>query len=121
MADSIMKQVKKVDVSERLPLHEQVAAEIRRAIADGEAKPGERMPPARDLAAVLGVNANTVFRALRILRDEGLLEFRRGRGITVSGTPERGAVLQRARELVVFARRLGYCPDELARIIRSLA
>ena len=116
-----MKNVKKVDVSERLALHEQVAAEIRRAIADGEANPGERLPPARDLAAVLGVNANTVFRALRILRDEGLLEFRRGHGITVSGTPERGAVVQRARELVVFARHLGYRPEELARLIRSLA
>jgi len=116
-----MKRVKKVDVSERLALHEQVAAEIRRAIADGEANPGERLPPARDLAAVLGVNANTVFRALRILRDEGLLEFRRGHGITVSGTPERGAVVQRARELVDYARRLGYRPEELARIIRSLA
>lgn len=107
-------------MSERLALHERVAAEIRRAIADGEAKPGERMFPARDLAAVLGVNANTVFRAQRISRDEGLLELRRGHGIAVSGTPERGAVLQRARELVVFARRLGYRPDELARIIRSL-
>lgn len=116
-----MRGIKKVDVSDRLALHEQVAAEIRRAIADGEAKPGERLPPARDLAAVLGVNANTVFRALRILRDEGLLEFRRGHGITVSGTPERGAVLHRARELVAFARRQGYRPDELASIIRSLA
>jgi GntR family transcriptional regulator len=115
-----MRGVKKVDVSERLAFHEQVAAEIRRAIADGEAKPGERLPPARDLAAVLGVNANTVFRALRILRDEGLLEFRRGHGITVCGTPERGAVLQRARELVGFARRQGYRPEELASIIRSL-
>ena len=114
MVDSILKQIKKVDVSERLALHEQVAAEIRRAIADGEAKPGERMPPARDLAAVLGVNANAVFRALRIVRDEGLLEFRRRHGITVSGIPERGGVLQRAQELVVFARRLGYPPDELA-------
>ena len=34
-------------------LYEQVAAEIRRAIADGEAKPGERLPPAKDLAAIL--------------------------------------------------------------------
>ncbi|MDA8073835.1 MAG: GntR family transcriptional regulator [Actinomycetota bacterium] len=116
-----MNGLKRVDLLEKLALHEQVAAEIRRAIAEGEAKPGERLPPARDLAAVLGVNANTVFRALRILRDEGLLEFRRGRGITVSGTPERGAVLQRARELVVFARRLGVRPEELATIIRGLA
>ena len=109
-----------MDFSERTALHEQVAAEIRRAIAEGEATPGERLPPARDLAAVLGVNSNTVLRALRILREEGLLEFRRGRGITVSGTPERGAVVAMARELVAYARRLGYRPEELARIIRAL-
>jgi len=111
----------KVDASDPLDLNEQVAAAIRRAIADGEAKPGERLPPAKDLAAELGVNTNTVLRALRQLRDEGLLEFRRGRGITVSGTPERGAVVTRARELVDFARRQGYPPEELARIIEDLA
>jgi GntR family transcriptional regulator len=110
----------KLDTGDRLDLHEQVAAEIRRAIADGEAKPGERLPPAKDLAAELGVNTNTVLRALRRLRDEGLLEFRRGRGITVVGTPEHGAVVTRARELVDFARRQGYRPDELARIIEDL-
>src|SRR5205809_3929143 len=98
----------KVNRNEPLELHEQVAAEIRRAIAEGEAKPGERLPPARDFAAVLGVNTNTVLRALRQLRDEGLLEFRRGRGITVAATPERGAVVAQARDLVHFARRHGY-------------
>ena len=82
----------KIDRDEPTELYEQVAAEIRRAIAEGEATPGERLPPARDLAAVLEVNSNTVLRALRLLRDEGLLEFRRGRGITVAGSPERGAV-----------------------------
>jgi GntR family transcriptional regulator len=110
----------KVDRSEALELHEQVAAELRRAIGDGEAGPGERLPPARDLAAVLGVNRNTVLRALRLLRDEGLLEFRRGRGITVAGTSERGAVLARAKELVVFARRQGYRREELIQIIATL-
>ena len=59
---------------------DQVAAEIRRAIADGEAGAGERLPLAKDMAAVLGVNKNTVLRALRILRDEGLLDFQRGEG-----------------------------------------
>ena len=111
----------KVDKADPTDLYEQVAGEIRRAIADGEAKPGERLPPAKDLAAVLGVNTNTVLRALRILRDEGLLEFRRGRGISVSGTPERGAVIARARELVDFARRQGYRPEELARIIEDVS
>ena len=94
--------------------------EIRRAIAEGEAKPGERLPPAKDLAAVLGVNTNTVLRALRALRDEGLLEFRRGRGISVAGTPERGAVIARANELVDFARQHGYRLDELVKIIEDV-
>jgi DNA-binding transcriptional regulator YhcF (GntR family) len=110
----------KVDRADPTDLYEQVAAEIRRAIADGEATPGERLPPAKDLAAVLGVNTNTVLRSLRLLRDEGLLEFRRGRGISVAGTPERGAVVQRAKELVEFARRQGYRLDELVEIIQGV-
>jgi GntR family transcriptional regulator len=111
----------KIDRQEPTELFEQVAAEIRRAIADGEAKPGERLPPARDLAAVLDVNTNTVLRSLRLLRDEGLLEFRRGRGVTVAGTPEKGAVIVRARELVRFARQQGYRRDELIQLIEEIA
>ena len=111
----------KIDPADPTTLHEQVAGEIRRAIADGEARPGERLPPAKDLAAVLGVNTNTVLRALRELRDEGLLEFRRGRGITVAGTPEQGALIAQAKELLRSARRQGYRPDELARLIEELA
>jgi GntR family transcriptional regulator len=111
----------KIDRRDPTELHRQVAAEIRRAIADGEAKPGQRLPPAKDLAAVLGVNTNTVLRALRDLRDEGLLEFRRGRGITVSGTPEQSAVITQAKELISFARTHGYRTDELVQIIEDMA
>ena len=59
MLYSTIREVKRIDVFERLALHEQVASEIRCAIADGEAKPFERLPPTRDLAAVLGVKAST--------------------------------------------------------------
>ena len=117
---SIMIDVK-LDRNDRTDLYEQVAGEIRRSIADGEAAPGERLPPAKDLAAVLGVNTNTVLRALRLLRDEGLLEFRRGRGISVAGAPERGAVVQRSRELMEFARHHGYSTQEVLDIIAGLA
>src|ERR1700737_1550744 len=105
-----------VNHADPTPLHEQVAGEIRRAIADGEAKPGEKLPPARDLAAVLKVNSNTVLRALRMLRDEGLLEFRRGRGITVVGTPRQSVVVTRAKELLQLARDNGYKRSELIEI-----
>jgi GntR family transcriptional regulator len=114
--------IAEVDPRSPVPLHEQVAAAIRRAIADGEIGSGERMPPAKDLAAVLGVNANTVLRALRALRDEGLLEFRRGRGVTVTGVaPQRSAVIAKARELVALARSYGYLPDELAEIVNQVS
>ncbi len=111
-----------IDHTSPVPLHEQVAAAIRRAIAEGEARAGERLPPARDLAAVLGVNASTVFRALRTLREEGLVEFRRGRGVSVTGiAPQRSAVVAKARELVVLARRFGYRPQELVEIIEQMS
>ena len=87
----------------------------------GEAAPGERLPPARDLAQVLGVNANTVLRSLRQLRDEGLVEFRRGHGITVTGrAASRSAVVTRAKDLLTFARRQGYQAYELIQIIEDL-
>jgi GntR family transcriptional regulator len=74
----------------------------------------------KDIAAVLGVNKNTVLRAMHILRDEGLVDFTRGRGITVAGTPQRGAVLQRAMELLRFARQNGYRREELIRLIEEI-
>jgi GntR family transcriptional regulator len=109
-----------IDRSEAVALHDQVAAEIRRAIADGEAGPGERLPLAKDIAAVLEVNKNTVLRAMHILRDEGLVEFGRGKGITVTGTPQRSAVMGRVQELVDFARQHGYRRDEIIDMIASL-
>jgi GntR family transcriptional regulator len=69
---------------------------------------------------VLGVNKNTVLRALHILRDEGLLDFQRGRGITVAGTPQKGLVVKRVRELVEFCRIQGYQREEIVQMIESL-
>lgn len=107
-----------LDRTDPTPLHEQVAAEIRRAINDGEAKPGERIPQARDLATVLGVNTNTVLRALRVLRDEGLIEMGRGRAITVTGTPEQSAIQTKIKELLEVARHNGYHREELVAMIQ---
>ena len=106
-----------IDRDSTVLLHDQVAALIRRAIADGEKRTGETLPQAKDLAAVLGVNTNTVLRALRMLRDEGLLQFRRGREIVVSGTLEQGEVVMKVHELLEFAHLRGYRDDELIALI----
>ena len=108
-----------INRGESVSLHEQVAAEVRRAIADGEATEGQRLPPAVALASVLGVNKNTVIKALHVLRDEGLLDFTRGRGVRVVGTPQRSAITIRIDELLKFARMNGYRRDEVVAMIQS--
>ena len=109
----------RLDASDRRPLHEQVAAALRRAIADGSCPP--RLPPARELAAGLGVNPNTVLRALRDLRDEGLLEFRRGRGIRVAeNAAPRSDLIDRLREALREAERAGLSRAEVIRLMEEL-
>lgn len=116
-----MIQFRAVSKADPLDLHQQVAAQIRRAIADGEASPGERLAPAVDIAAILGVNKNTVIRALHALRDEGILDFTRGRGIRVVGTPQRSGLLIKVDELVAMSRRCGLQANELAALVTDRA
>ncbi|MER5938260.1 GntR family transcriptional regulator [Streptomyces sp. NPDC001928] len=112
----------RLNAADSRPLHEQVASAIRHAIAEGECGPGDRLPPARDLAEALGVNANTVLRSLRALRDEGVLEFRRGRGVTVAdGADQRSVLLERVSDLVADAARLGYSKTDLIELIRGMS
>jgi GntR family transcriptional regulator len=113
--------LKTPDRTDPTALHDQVAAAIRRAIADGEASPGDRIPQAKDLAAELGVNKNTVLRALRTLRDEGILEMGRGRAIRVTATADQSSLTTRVQDLLDFARHQGYEPDELVHLIQRLA
>jgi GntR family transcriptional regulator len=61
-----------------------------------------------------------MFKALRLLRDEGILEFQRGRGISVIGTPERGALIQRVRELMDYARGEGFQRADIVDMIEAL-
>ncbi|MGW0879219.1 GntR family transcriptional regulator [Streptomyces sp. NPDC002671] len=112
----------RLDKTDTRPLHEQVAGALRRAIAEGECRPGERLPSARDLSQALDINVNTVLRGLRSLRDEGLLEFRRGRGVTVAeGADQRSELRMRVHELVAEAARLGYGRQDLIEMIRGMS
>lgn len=109
-----------IDRKESVALHDQVAAEIRKAIADGEAVAGETLPSSKYLATVLGVNQNTVLRALRILRDEGIVDFTRGRGVKVTGSQSKGAVIMKLTELLAFARVNGYKRSDIISLIESM-
>jgi DNA-binding transcriptional regulator YhcF (GntR family) len=111
----------KIDPAAADPLHEQISTCIVRAIETGELAPGDRLPPASEIASVLDVNPNTVLHAYRRLRDLGTLEFRRGRGVRVSpDARERGDVVEAARAYVEVGRKLGYSPQALAALIEKL-
>ncbi len=98
----------------------QIAAIVRRGVIDGTLSDGARLPTAADLAGVLGVNANTVLAAYRELRDEGLLEFRRGRGVTVrAGDVGCSAIGEAVRGLLEVGRRYGYTKIELSDMVRQ--
>jgi len=108
----------KVDLQSSQPLHEQLAGQLRKHIADGHFKRGERLPPARSLASSLGVNVHTLLRALQTLRDEGLVEMRRGRGTLVTGlAPKFARFAGLAQKLVLEARRAGLADGEIRKLI----
>ena len=109
-----------VDPSSSTPLFEQVASSVRRAIADGSVATGERLPSAKELAASLDVNLHTVLRAYQLLRDEGLIELRRGRGAVVTATSASvGKLAHLVDELVREAIRMGVTRPELIRMIEE--
>lgn len=64
-----------------------IAASIEAAITHGRLKPGDPLPPVRELAAQLGVNANTAASAYRLLRDRGTVETRGRNGTQVRERP----------------------------------
>ncbi|WP_305094853.1 GntR family transcriptional regulator [Prescottella sp. R16] len=110
----------RIDPSSAVPLYEQFAASVRGAIADGSVAAGQRLPSARDLAASLDVNVHTVLRGYQELRDEGLIELRRGRGAVVMGDASaRGRVLAAVREAAAEARRYGMSTADLLDLVKK--
>lgn len=101
----------RVDARTPEPLFAQIVDGLRAAIVDGRVAVGERLPAARELAEMLGVNTNTVLRAYRIVRDDGLIELRQGRGAVVSGRPGRHAALAGAVHDLVDEARLNEIPE----------
>jgi DNA-binding transcriptional regulator YhcF (GntR family) len=110
----------RVDPASTVGLAEQIAATVRGAVAGGELAPGERLPPAREVAAGLDINVHTVLRGYAMLRDEGVIELRRRRGAQVRADldPSTFALHQQIRELAEAAARLGWSADDLVAAVR---
>jgi GntR family transcriptional regulator len=108
------------------PIYGQIADRVKFAVAGGALRPGEMVPPVRELAKQLVVNPNTVARAYRDLQAEGLLETVRGIGLQVAeGAVERcraarkEIVRLRLRLAIDEARRSNMDPAELEALFRE--
>lgn len=109
-----------IDAASSVPLFEQLAAGIRSQVVAGTVSTGARLPSARELAESLDVNVHTVLHAYQLLRDEGFVDLRRGRGAVVTSRAHDYAQLLRDIDRVVTeARRLELAPGALGALIRE--
>ncbi len=101
------------------PVFAQIAAQVVTQIANGVLARGERLPAARDLADALAVNVHTVLHAYQTLRDEGLIELRRGRGAVVTGEAGTDRLQQAVRQAASEARSSGIGLHTLLSLVRK--
>ena len=88
-----------VDPKAPTPPSEQIADQVRFAVAGGRLGTGDKLPSVRGLAAQALVNPNTVARAYGELARDGLLEARPGKGFFVSDKRQVYSKAERARRL----------------------
>jgi DNA-binding transcriptional regulator YhcF (GntR family) len=111
------------------PAYRQIANDLRRHLVEERLKPGDLLPPVRQLAVDLGVHFNTVALAYRMLADEGWLELKRRRGAAVIARNAPRAVdrrqvdhlLQRLAQIVAELRGAGMTSRQIASALRRLA
>lgn len=117
-----------VHLDSPVPLADQVVAGIKHAIASGGLKPGDALPPVRQLANDLDVNFNTIARGYRELERCGLISTVRGRGTVVTATEETPAlpgsetekrVVSEIRQLLTHAKLKGVDRGRFLRLFEA--
>jgi DNA-binding transcriptional regulator YhcF (GntR family) len=119
----------RIDLSSGLPAYRQIVDSIRALLVEEILRPGDLLPPVRQLALDLGVHFNTVADAYRVLAEEGWLDLKRRRGALViersrPGPPDPArteAFSRRLRELVAEVQSAGISVRHIARELRLLA
>ena len=110
------------------PAYRQIADDLRRHLVDEQLKPGDLLPPIRQLALDLGVHFNTVALAYRLLADEGWLELKRRRGATViaRNAPrvdqrQVDGLLRQLAQIAAQLRSAGMSSRQISAALRRLA
>jgi len=118
----------RIDLASPVPAYRQIASALRAQLVAGAVPVGQTLPTIRQLAIDLGVHANTIAEAYRLLADEGWLALRRRHGAIVLDrsrpTPPRDArtsLLRRLRELSAEAQAQGLSSAAIAAAMRTVA
>jgi GntR family transcriptional regulator len=105
-------------------VYEQIENHVQFAIASGELKAGDRLPPVKELAERLGVNFNTVAKSYRDLEVMGLIFTRRGMGCFIKKGLEskckevcRGRIIRHLHEVAQEAKAAGLPKKDLVELI----
>src|SRR6058998_2576379 len=115
----------RVDAHSPIPIRRQLTEQLKHVIDGGGVPRDEALPSIRELAGFLGINPNTVARAIEDLKRSGYVEARRGKGVFVAPTrPTRPSPTLRAdflKDAVIRASALGMTPDDVAMGVLSVA
>lgn len=102
--DPTIKEPSGIQGAAGTPLYARIRARLKLEIASGEYAQGDHLPPADELARRYGANKNTILRALRLLRSEGVVDFGRGRGAVVLHSAQRVELADLSVQLRQFVR-----------------
>ncbi|MDH6229330.1 MULTISPECIES: GntR family transcriptional regulator [Streptomyces] len=109
-----------IDRASSVSLAEQIAASVRRNITEGKIQPGDRLPPARTLAHALDINMHTVLRGYQILKEEELIELRRGRGaVVIAAALTQAPVIEACQRFIHIAVKTGMTAPEILQMVKS--
>ncbi len=108
-----------IDQNAGEPVFDQIAVQVATQVADGRLVRGDRLPAARELAGALGVNVHTVLHAYQRLRDEGVVELRRGRGAVVTGSAGTDRLHRALAVAIAEARAAGIGRSSLIALIQK--
>jgi molybdate-binding protein/DNA-binding transcriptional regulator YhcF (GntR family) len=110
-----------IDQHSKDPLHIQISEQVKNLIATEKLKPGDHLPPVRQLADFLSVNQNTILRAYLLLEQEKIVTARkRGGTVVTARTDDPHILLERRRRLsdmvgndILKALSMGYSPEDI--------
>jgi GntR family transcriptional regulator len=114
-----------LDAASGVATYLQLVQQVHQALRLGMLEPGDQLPTAQQVVALLAINPNTVLKAYRDLEREGLVRARPGMGTFVlHSVPDRDEValarfLAQMTKLVHSARAAGLGPDDIEAIYRT--